>query len=267
MSSFFALLGIGAWKPVLTALLLPPVPLLVLALIGARLITPRRALGWTLVLASVALIWLGSCTGTARLLSQYALHTPPPLSAEHIRTLKGLPKTPTVIVVLGGGLEPFAPEYGTASLHRHSLERLRYGVWLSRQTGLPLAFSGGVGWSQPDATPEARVAAQIAANEFGRPLQWIEADSRDTRENAMRTVALLRPAGIRHIVLVTHGWHMPRAQRDFEAAAGADLRIEAAPMGLARGTETPALTWMPTSEGITQVRSIVREGLARAAGA
>lgn len=267
MNSFFALLGIGAWKPVLTALLLPPVPMLVLALIGARLITPRRGLGWALVLASVALIWLGSCTGTAGVLSQYALHPPAALSAERIRALKGSAKTPTAIVVLGGGLEPLAPEYGSASLSRYSLERLRYGVWLSRQTGLPLAFSGGVGWSQPDAMPEARVAAQIAANEFNRPLQWIEAGSRDTRENAVRTVALLRPAGIRHIVLVTHGWHMPRAKRDFEAAAGADIRIEAAPMGLARGTETPALTWMPTSEGITQVRSIVREWLARAAGA
>ena len=79
----------------------------------------------------------------------------------------------------------------------------------------PLAFSGGVGWAQQGSTSEARVAAKIAAEEFGRPLRWVEDDSRDTRENAAKTIALLKPAGIQHIVLVTHGYHMRRALRAF----------------------------------------------------
>ena len=266
VNDLFVLLSAESWKPVLTALLLPPVPFLLLMLIGARLILARRGLGWMLVLLGTALIWLGSCAGSARLLAQVALHPPPALSAERLRTLK-TPATPTAIVVLGGGMEPLAPEYGAASLQHYSLERLRYGIWLSRETGLPLAFSGGVGWAQPGATPEARIAAQIAANEFGRPLKWVEDQSRDTRENAARSVALLRAAGVRRIVLVTHGWHMPRALRAFEAAAGTDIRIEAAPMGLALGTETRVLTWMPTSKGITDLRNVLRELLGRIAGA
>jgi uncharacterized SAM-binding protein YcdF (DUF218 family) len=266
VNDLLVLLAAESWKPVLTALLLPPVPFLVLMLIGARLIMARRGLGWTLVLLGTALIWLGSCTGSARLLAQVALHAPPALTAERLRALRA-PTGATAIVVLGGGMEPLAPEYGAASLQYPSLERLRYGIWLSRETGLPLAFSGGVGWGQHGATPEARIAARIAANEFGRPLKWVEDQSRDTRENAARSVALLRAAGVRQIVLVTHGWHMPRALRAFEAAAGADIRIEAAPMGLARGTETPALTWMPTTKGITDVRNVVRELLGRIAGA
>ena len=169
MNNFFVLLGIESWKPVLTALLLPPVPLLLLVLIGARLIPVRRGLAWLLILASVALLWLSACTGSARLLSQYLLHPPGALSAQQLQALRA-PATPTAIVVLGGGLEPFAPEYGVANLEHYSLERLRYGVWLSRATGLPLAFSGGVGWAQPEAVPAARGAAQIAAKEFGRPL-------------------------------------------------------------------------------------------------
>ncbi len=267
MNSLFILLGIESWKPVLTALLLPPVPLLVLMLVGARLMLPRRGLGWFVILVSVALMWFSACSGTAQLLSRLVLHPPPALSTERLKALQAQTRPPTAIVVLGGGLEPLAPEYGVSNLHHASLERLRYGIWLSRETGLPLAFSGGVGWAQPDAMPEARVAAQIAANEFGRPLKWVEDQSRDTRENAARTLALLRPAGIRQIVLVTHGWHMPRALRAFEAAAGGDIRIEAAPMGLASDTETPAMTWMPTTQGITAVRHIVREGLGRLAGA
>ena len=267
MNSLFVLLGIESWKPALTALLLPPVPLLVLVLIGARLIQPRRGLGWLLILASVALIWLGACTGTAQLLSQHALRPPPALGAHRIQALKAAANPPTAIVVLGGGMEPLAPEYGVANLQHYSLERLRYGIWLGRETGLPLAFSGGVGWAQPGATPEARIAAQIAAAEFGRPLKWVEAESRDTRENAGRSVALLKAAGIRHIVLVTHGSHMPRALRAFEAAAGGALRIEAAPMGLAQDTELPALRWIPSARGTTEVRTILHELLGLLAGA
>jgi len=259
LNSLFILLGIESWKPLLTAILLPPVPLLLLVLFGARLLLPRRGWGWLVILTSTALLWLTACSGTARLLSQFALHPPPALSADRVKELKLQGRSTTAIVVLGGGMEPFAPEYGVSSLRHPSLERLRYGIWLGRQTGMPLAFSGGVGWGQPDGKPEARIAAQIAATEFGLPLKWIEDNSRDTRENAARTVALLRPAGIKNIVLVTHGWHMPRALHAFEIAAGDSMKIEAAPMGLAQGIELAALNWIPSSIGMTEVRQILRE--------
>ena len=269
MNSLLALMGIESWKPILTALLLPPVPLLVLALIGARLILPRRGLGWFVLLLSVALIWLSACTGSARALMQFALHPPPVLNGDRIQALKGdaQAKRPVAIVVLGGGMEALAPEYGVSSLRSASLERLRYGVWLGRETGLPVAFSGGVGWAQLDAKPEAQIAAQIAAAEFGRPLKWTEDNSRDTRENAARTIALLKPQGIRHIVLVTHGYHMPRALRNFEQAAGSDITIEAAPMGTARRGDLPALNWMPSGEGFQDTRNVLRELVGRMVGA
>jgi uncharacterized SAM-binding protein YcdF (DUF218 family) len=269
LNSLITTFGIDSWKPVLTALLLPPVPFLLLMLIGARLILPRRGLGWLVILLSVAMLWLSACVGTAQVLSQLALHPPLALGAERIKELKaGAAKTPTALLVLGGGLEPYAPEYGVSNLAYPSLERLRFGVWLSRETNLPLGFSGGVGWAQPDSKAEAQIAAVIAANEFGRPLKFIEDASRDTRENALRSIALLRPLGIKHIVLVTHGWHMPRAVRNFETAAvGSGITIEAAPMGLARSTERSALTWMPSTKGLTDVRHIAREILGRLAGA
>lgn len=267
MNSLFTMFGIESWKPLLTSLLLPPVPLLLLMLIGARLILPRRGLGWFVTLLSVTLLWLSACTASAQFLSQFALHPPVALTSDRIKELKAA-KVPTAIMVLGGGAEPFAPEYGVSSLSYGSLERLRYGIWLSRETGLPLGFSGGVGFAQPDAKPEAQIASQIAASEFGRPLRFVEDNSRDTRENAARTVALLRPLGIKHIVLVTHGWHMPRALKAFEtAAAGSEIRIEVAPMGLARNTEMPVLQWIPSSKGTTDVRNILRELLGRLAGA
>ncbi len=269
VNSLLAMLGIESWKPVLTALLLPPVPFLFLILVGARLLLPRRGLGWLLIFFSVVMLWLSACSGAAYGLMRFGLQPPSALSFERINALRAeaATKKATAIVVLGGGTEPFAPEYGVGSLSDVSLARLRYGVWLAKQTGLPLAFSGGVGWGQADSTPEARIAAKIAADELGQSIKWIEDDSRDTRENAMRTVALLKYPGITHIVLVTHATHMPRALRAFSEAAGPGISIEAAPIGLARNVGTPAVEWIPSSAGFVLTRQVVREWLGRLAGA
>jgi uncharacterized SAM-binding protein YcdF (DUF218 family) len=262
VNSIFAMLGIEAWQPVVSALLLPPVPLLVLVLVGARLMLPSRGLGWFLILTSVTLLWLSACTGTAQFLSQFVVRSPAALSADRIKELKTNNRTPVAVVVLGAGGEPYAPEYGVSSLTPASLERLRYGIWLGRETGLPVAFSGGVGRSQVSDgyKAEALVAAQVAAQEFGRPLKWVEDKARDTHESAVQTLALLRPAGVKHVLLVTSGWHMPRAVREFEEAARASgVRIEPAPMGLARSAELPSLMWLPSTKGVVDVRNMLRE--------
>jgi uncharacterized SAM-binding protein YcdF (DUF218 family) len=265
MNGLLTLLGIESWKPVITALVMPPLPFFLLLLIGARLILPRRGLGWFVILLSLTGLWLSACAGMGQLLTQFALKPPAPYSAESIAELKAAVKAQqrVAIVVLGGGAEPLAPEYGISNLAPASLERLRYGLWLSRETGAPVAFSGGVGWVQSgDAKPEAEIASRIAAKEFGQPLKWLEDRSRDTRENAGHTVPLLKRDGITRIVLVTHGWHMPRAQKMFENAAGGSVRIEPAPMGLAQRTMRPALDWIPSPAGYQKVHQALRELLA-----
>ncbi len=272
MNSLLTLLGIEAWKPILVALALPPVPFLLMVLVGARLILPRRGLGWLVILLSVAGLWLSACTGTARLLETLVFKAPPALTRDRIGELKAQVKSdgkaaPVAIVVLGGGKENYAPEYGISSLSATSLERLRYGLWLARETGAPVGFSGGTGWSQNEGAPESEIAARIATQEFNRPLRWTEADSRDTRSNASGMVAVLKPLGVKHVLLVTHGWHMPRAVAAFERASGGAMAIEPAPMGLAQRVDSPALDWLPTPGGLTRVHALLREALGRLAGA
>ncbi len=264
MNDLFLMLGIESWKPVLSSLLLPPVPLLLLTLLGARMILWRRGWGWLLVLTATAGIWLSACSAVGEWLQSALLSPPPALTTERIAALRGgmMPRPAMAIVVLGGGRESSAPEYGVASLSPLSLERLRFGIWLGRQTGAPLMFSGGLGHAAQPGASEAEVAAEIAAREFGRPLRWVESRSRDTRENAQFAATLLREHNIEQVVVVTHGWHMARALRafrDVSARLGATWQIVPAPMGLATRIERPTLRWVPSSEGFLLVRAVLRE--------
>ena len=266
--------GLGSLKPVIAALLLPPVPFLALALAGAGLVRRRpRAAQVVLVLACVG-VWLTCCVGAARWVEETWLALPPSLDAAARAQLKARATAgeSLAIVVLGGGLNPSAQEYGGPDLATSSLQRLRYGVWLGRETGVPVAASGGVGWVVDDRAvqPEASRMAEVAQREYGAPLRWVESASRDTHENAVYTLALLRPAGIREVVLVTHGTHMPRALREFQAAAAAEsssapVRITPAPMGQAWPAESALLRWLPSSEGALRMRAALHEVLARLA--
>src|SRR5881394_720184 len=145
-------------------------------LVGARLLPTRRTWGWGVVLVSVVGLWLSSTMAVGQWLERVLLPVPPPLGAGRIDTIRrdAPGKRGMAIVVLGGGMEPLAPEYGVSNLSEASLQRLRYGLWLGRETGVPVAFSGGAGWAQDAGASEADTAARIAAQEFGRPLRWTE---------------------------------------------------------------------------------------------
>jgi uncharacterized SAM-binding protein YcdF (DUF218 family) len=267
---------LGAIKPLAAACALPPVPFLLLALLGAHRARAGRRSGTAIVALACAGIWLASCNGVADRIGPWLLDIPPALAPGDRAALaaRAAAGEPIAIVVLGGGLDRAAPEYGRAVLGHPALERLRYGAWLSRQTGIPLAVSGGVDWAGTDGGAtrppiEADVMGDIAAEDFQRAPRWRERDSRDTRENAVNTVALLAPQGVREIVVVTQGWHMPRALREFRAAAraraapgAAPIAIRAAPMGGAGPADRAVLDWMPSGTGALRVRAVLREVLA-----
>ncbi len=270
MNAWVQLLGIDFVKPFLTALLLPPVPWLLLILWGAVRLARQRRLGWTLLLAGVLLEWVSCTAAAADVMSRWLLN-PPPALTEPRRLVSAPPAAgQTVIVVLGGGRAD-AAEYPQMSLNPISMERLRYGVWLSRETGLPLAFSGGLSPGSRDGPGEAEIATRITRDEFRHPLRWAEGRSRDTHENALRTVELLRPMGVGRVVLVTHDLHMPRSLAHFRRARdAAGLSFELVPAPVGRSVEHPdwALSdFYPTAGGIARMRYTLREWLGLLAGA
>lgn len=268
MNDLFITLGIETWKPVLGAVLMPPVPFILMILIGGRLMYRTRLLAWTLLLTGALGTWAMCTTAVSSALGNMLLMPPRALSPSDIGDLKKSPKT--AILVLGGGRRLLAPEYGLSSLSPLGMERLRFGLWLARETGLPVGFSGGVGLGAPEGPSEAEIAARIADREFGRPLKWTETLSRDTNENAARSLTMLRDAGIDHIVLVTHGFHMRRAVAAFERAkqrSGIAMELTAAPMGLDAPGRLRLSDWFPSRAGFSETTIVLHEWIGRLAGA
>lgn len=267
MNDLLRTLELGSLKGPIGNLLLPPVPFILLLLIGVWILKRRPGRAWFCIVTGLLGLWFGSTTALGWPLMQALTRPPPALSSGAIADLKAVAAAQkTAIVVLGGGRQVYAAEYNLSNLNVLSIERLRYGMWLARQTNLPVAFSGGIGYGALPGSTESEIAARIAATEFGRPLRWIESQSRDTSENAHYTVALLSGQGIERIVLVTHGFHMRRAAANFERAAaraGVSLSILPAPMGLAKGDPG----WTPTVEGYFLTRVALREWLGWLAGA
>lgn len=268
MNDLLIALGASHWKPVLGALLLPPVPF-VLMIVAGGLLMPRRPRGaWALLIAAALGCWFMCTDVAARWLTQALLQPPAPLGAAQRAGLRGAEHT--AIVVLGGGGRQRAPEYGDTSLSRIGIERLRYGLWLARATALPLGFSGGAIVEGQAGATEAETAARIAGGEFGQTIRWIENRSHDTHENAEFTVPLLRDQGIRHIVLVTHAFHMRRALGAFERAVQrgtTPMRITPAAMGMEPEGPLRAMDWLPSRGGFERVHIALHEWLGRLGGA
>lgn len=197
-----------AWflKDLLVVLLLPPGNgLLLLFLAG---IFRRRRWAFGLAALGAALIYLQSLPPVSyALMASLERQAGPVLSDT---------EGAQAIVILSGGLETDAPEYGGDTAGERTLVRMRYGALLARRFGLPVLVTGG---RPDDATlSEAVVMADILEREFAVKVRWQETQSRTTAENATMSAAILRDAGVHRIILVTQAFHMPRAARLFRAA-------------------------------------------------
>lgn len=250
------MMDLAALKPLLTSLVMPPLAPLLLAALGLLLTASKKRGGLALTGLSLALLALLSCHGTAVWLARHALPQFAPASVAQLKTGQV-----QAIVVLGGGLLPDAPEYGQAQPAPHTAARLRYGLWLARQSGLPVAFTGGVGWAAQgaQAASEAEVAARVAQQDYGVTLRWLETQSQDTAANARLLAPLLQRDGVQRIALVTDAWHMPRAEALF---AQTGLQVTPAPMGFVRPIEGPVLQWLPSARGLLASQQVLREWLA-----
>jgi uncharacterized SAM-binding protein YcdF (DUF218 family) len=244
----------GELKPYLTTLAMPPTLLLLGILAGLVWSFKRPHAGRTLVLICTASLWLLATPVFSVWLSRHALPVYAPAKPQALK-----PSGVQAIVVLGGGVETDLPD-GIQQLKKGGLDRLRHGITLARQSGLPLMVAGGKGWgASGQAESEADVSRRVAQEAFGMALRWTDANSRDTHENARNARQLLASEGIERIALVTHSWHMPRSVRSFEKAG---LVVTPAPMGYPTLSAASALNWLPSANALATSYNVLREWLA-----
>lgn len=242
-------------KPYLTAVVMPPASLLILIVVGSLLIKSNARLARRIIQICVAVLWLLSTNVFSVWLHNQVVPEYSTVSAEALKE-----KSVQAVVVLGGGVVTGLPG-GDQQMSRTSLERLRLGAQLARQSGLPLVFTGGSGWGAKDTSvSEAEVAEIVLLNAFGMRLNFKESSSRDTKENATNSWALLSYQGITKIALVTHTTHMPRTSLEFKGL-GFEV-VEAAVGQPTLGSET-ILGLLPGASNLELSQSVLRELLAK----
>ncbi|HVB48739.1 MAG TPA: YdcF family protein [Burkholderiales bacterium] len=233
----------------LGACLLPPLDLIVVMALGLLLARSRPRAGLALAWLALAALAALSMPVVGDRLAATLEHREPPLADAAARASGA-----QAIVILGGGRNRGALEYGGEAPKNDTLARLRYGAHLARVTRLPVLVSGG----RPDGgrASEADLMAAVLEREFNVPVKWRETRSIDTIENARFSSAMLREAGVKRIILVTDAIHMPRALARFLATG---LAVVPAPTDyLAQAVHTP-VDFLPAARGLLRSSAALHE--------
>jgi len=183
-------------KKILSALILPPTSLILLALLGIVLSRKHPKIGKTVAAASLITLLILSLPITGNTLL-HSLEKIPPITAAQLKDIQA-------IVILGGGKNNNAPEYrGIDTINKWTLERVRYGARLQQQTSKPILVTGGAPYG---GRPEADAMAETLKQDFHAKTIWVEDQSNDTTENAAYSAKKLKQHGVTHIALVSQIW-------------------------------------------------------------
>lgn len=216
-------------------LLHPAVQALLLALLSGALVLwrrPRAALAAGVF--AFAWIWVASTPWLALHLRE-GLATVGPTT--HPRA--------DAVVVLGGGKLPVSDWSGTNT-------RAGMGLSLWREGLAPRVLVSG-------SDQAADLAQGFGASGVPGRALLIEDLSRNTHENARNSAALLKAAGLDHVLLVTSAIHMRRAAGAFRHEG---IAVSPVPSndGHARLAAEPA--WLPRREALTLTARCLREYVA-----
>lgn len=191
----------------LSALVLPPTSLVLLTLAGLLLLRSRPRLAVALIgVSQLALLALATPVVAGAIARPLE---PPPLAADGLKRAEA-------IVILAGGLSRGAIEWGGETVNDFTLQRVRYGAYLARTSGLPVYVTGGV--PSGAKRSEANLMAEVLVRDYGVTPKWVDSAAETTRGNALMAAKDLKPLGIQRVALVTTAIHMPRSKQAFEAA-------------------------------------------------
>jgi len=228
-------------KTLLKSLILPPLGPLLLAGVGLLLLKRRPRLARACLIAGIGSLWLISTPIVAVTLSHWADHYPP----LDLRIATG---AQAIVILGGGGQRVLAPEYGGPAAAPQLLERLTYGAYVARKTGLPILVTG--------FHIEAIAMRETLKRNFGIEARWVDDQSYDTFENARNSVRLLEADGVHRIILVTRSTHLWRAAHEFSAAG---IEVVPAPEEIQADDQSGFSRYAPSTNGLEIACSSINE--------
>lgn len=236
-------------KKIISALILPPTSMILLAFVGLWFSGRYPRPGKTLIALALTTLIIFSLPITSKALIS-SLEANPPITSTQLQEIQA-------IVILGAGKNNTAPEYGGIdTVSQSTLERIRYGAHLQRLTGKPIIVTGGAPFG---GRSEADTMAESLKQDFNAKTIWIENQSNDTAENAANSARLLKQHGISKIALVSQAWHIPRAVPLFEYQG---LKVYPAPTGFAHEDIEPLAQLLPRASALDKSSMAIREWIA-----
>ncbi len=240
-------------KKLLKSMILPPGLLVVVfAAWGGWRIGHRRRSGY-LLLAGALLLYLLSVGATAnRFLDLVEVQDWDAAAVAQA----------DVIVLLGGGLVEGVPDFsGTGTPAPDAMGRVVDAVRIHQRQPRPIIFSGGaVAGGEPEAPVVRRLLMDLGVP---APDIILESESRDTAENAANVRRLMDARGFRRAVLVTSGYHLPRALHLFRRA-GVDCTGYPANLQAERKQRLNYLDFFPSADNFRKSVTAMTELLGMA---
>jgi uncharacterized SAM-binding protein YcdF (DUF218 family) len=236
---------------ILESLMLPPLGPMLLVLIGL-LFRRLRVFAWLGLIA----LYFASIPA-----SQYFL-------AKHIENISAVDELElnnldhAVIVVLAYDGNPAPLEFREPANYGRALDRLRYGAYLARSTGLPILVTGGDPFAEGFNASD--IMSHTLSRDFGIADVVKESKSKTTFDHGVYVTEILLKKGINTVILVTTASHMSRAVKAFNNRG---LKVIAAPTGFSRnnylGKTKPHIieSLVPNAGSVLEIRILLHEWL------
>ncbi len=206
---------------------------------------------WPLALALVVL-YLGSIPFVGNRLIGWVESRYPAVALHQVESADA-------VVVLGGILGPRVGE-GLVPNFLDTSERFEAGVALVQAGKAPaLIFTGAMmSWQNTTSTEGDELRRLAIARGVAAEKILVTREIVNTAGEAAATAELMKANGWKRVILVTTGWHMPRAARQFKKA-GVDCIIFPVDFRFDRARKVTAIDFLPRGEAWQQTETALRE--------
>jgi uncharacterized SAM-binding protein YcdF (DUF218 family) len=165
------------------------------------------------------------------------------------------------IILLGGAVDHGATESHGAVSYNDNVERLLVSYDLLR-TGRAknIIVSGGYERSGDRVNEARQLAEQLRDWGIAQRRIVLEPRAVNTRGNAVESARLVKQHGYRTLLLVTSGYHMPRALDCFR---GVGLRVDTLPVDFRAFSGARCCDWLPRADHLDVSTLALREMFGR----